>query len=398
MPSTPRKRWSIPVTPSPNSMMHAELIIAQAKLKEGKQPKTLKSKGEKKKPTCKPMATTNLPPNPKGNQVIQTVDESSGNEDENGGAQGGEVPAAKAGKFLVNWASEDLHYLTHKLLGFIEENLTWKVALGFEKGTTEQVNSSGKKLIEHYHTLAQRLLIEDDSGRWADMDLVKLGDVVKNRVNALKKKYSKLRTEIGETGQGLLDEDCELEIWQGTRLSNVWEKVQKSFPWYKRLHTLMGMSPVVDRSAVGHSMSELDLSVLGTASNSMAPNSPEEGRSQSPMWDIEYDNGVVGELGGLPNDITDMQAYLDGHLMDFHAGSPGLDGPESTCADSQPSKTPTCTDSQPSKPVPLVAVVANNPKKRCLQAIDKANDIATAHREAHAELAAKSIKGRIERE
>ncbi|KAF8582916.1 hypothetical protein K439DRAFT_1617903 [Ramaria rubella] len=390
MPSTLRKQRSIPVTPSPNSVMHAELIIAQAKLKKGKQPKTSKSKGEKKKPTRKPMATTNLPPNPKGNQAIQTIDESSGNEDENSGAQEGEVPAAKAGKVLVNWASEDLHYLTHKLLGFIEENLTWKVALGFEKGTTEQVNSGGKKLIEHYRTLARRLLIDDDSGRWADMDLVKLGDVVKNRVN--------LRTEIGETGQGLLDEDRELEIRQGTRLGNVWEKVQKSFPWYKCLHALMCTSPVVDRSAVGHSMSELDLSVLGMASNSMAPNSPEEGCSQSPMWDIEYDNGIVGELGGLPNDITDMQAYLDGHLTDSHAGSPGLDGPESTRADSQPSKTPTRADSQPSKPVLPVAVVANNPKKHCLQAIEEANDIATAHWEAHTELAAKSIKGRIEQE
>jgi len=40
------------------------------------------------------------------------------------------------------------------------------------------------------------------------------------------------------------------------------DKIKAKFPWYKCVHLLMGMSLVVDCSAVSHSGSNLDLSVL----------------------------------------------------------------------------------------------------------------------------------------
>jgi hypothetical protein len=40
------------------------------------------------------------------------------------------------------------------------------------------------------------------------------------------------------------------------------DKVKKKFPWYKRMNSLYRESPVVDRSAVANSTSQLDLTVL----------------------------------------------------------------------------------------------------------------------------------------
>lgn len=40
------------------------------------------------------------------------------------------------------------------------------------------------------------------------------------------------------------------------------DEISEKFPWYKRLDALMGTSPVVNRSAVAHSQTRVDLSVL----------------------------------------------------------------------------------------------------------------------------------------
>lgn len=39
----------------------------------------------------------------------------------------------------------------------------------------------------------------------------------------------------------------------------------KKFPWYSRLHLLLSVSPVYDRSALANSITPVDLSVLSTA-------------------------------------------------------------------------------------------------------------------------------------
>jgi hypothetical protein len=76
-----------------------------------------------------------------------------------------------------------MHYLTDKLLGLIEENSTWKVAFGFNKGDVKLVNSGGKKIIEHHKALAEKLFITDPSGKWDEkLDIKKLTNAVKNRI------------------------------------------------------------------------------------------------------------------------------------------------------------------------------------------------------------------------
>jgi len=40
------------------------------------------------------------------------------------------------------------------------------------------------------------------------------------------------------------------------------DKIHSTFPWYKYLNNLMGTNPIVDTSALAHSTSLLNLSVL----------------------------------------------------------------------------------------------------------------------------------------
>jgi len=47
-----------------------------------------------------------------------------------------------------------------------------------------------------------------------------------------------------------------------TQLIHFLDKIKAKFPWYKCVHLFMGTSLVVDCSAVGHSGSNLDLSML----------------------------------------------------------------------------------------------------------------------------------------
>jgi hypothetical protein len=158
--------------------------------------------------------------------------------------------------------------------------------------------NGGKKVIEHYQSIACKLFVEVEGPKWGntDDDVKLLGESVKNRVTAyafscgvlfnclyvyrMKKAYIKHRANMSETGQGLLDAGQEDEIIPGSEIANVWrksshhsyyllpsvylsiEKVQKQFPWYMRLHSLMGTSPVVSKSALAHSRTLVDLSLL----------------------------------------------------------------------------------------------------------------------------------------
>jgi hypothetical protein len=82
------------------------------------------------------------------------------------------------------------------------------------------------------------------------------------------------------TGQGLLDNGQELDILVGSEIVNIWGKfwfglvyptavdsflsgkVKKAFPWYMRMHSLMGSSPIVSKAALTHSKSPIDLGLL----------------------------------------------------------------------------------------------------------------------------------------
>lgn len=88
------------------------------------------------------------------------------------------------------------------------------------------------------------------------------------------------RTKLSQTGQGLIDDDREDEITPGSEIANIWGKLMQSywilivryhripdkikavFPWYKRMHALMGTNPTVSKASVAHSNTSLDISIL----------------------------------------------------------------------------------------------------------------------------------------
>jgi hypothetical protein len=94
----------------------------------------------------------------------------------------------------------------------------------------------------------------------------------------IKKAYMKHRNTISETGQGLLDDGLESTFIQGSDIKNAWgmsihvirdsfsyflaDVIAKVFPWYMQMHVLMGTSPVVDRSAMAHSGTPLNLDII----------------------------------------------------------------------------------------------------------------------------------------
>ena len=100
--------------------------------------------------------------------------------------------------------------------------------------------------------------------------------------NRLKKQYWEHRTNLGKTGQGLVENGQEDEIQVGSELENIWGMCsttihcpplswslliyyrchQSKVPWYSCMHALLGTSPIVDCSAVANSQTTVDLSVL----------------------------------------------------------------------------------------------------------------------------------------
>ena len=77
-----------------------------------------------------------------------------------------------------------MHYLTDSLLGLVEDNVTWKVAFGFDKGKVQKVKTGGKKLTEHHQAIAAKLFPADISGQcMADLDMKKLGLAIKNCIH-----------------------------------------------------------------------------------------------------------------------------------------------------------------------------------------------------------------------
>jgi hypothetical protein len=59
-------------------------------------------------------------------------------------------------------------------------------------------------------------------------------------------------------------------------ISRLLELIEVKFPWYLRMHDLMGTSPVVDRAAITHSQTPVDLSTLGRNSQSFAPSTGDD--------------------------------------------------------------------------------------------------------------------------
>jgi hypothetical protein len=80
------------------------------------------------------------------------------------------------------WAEPEYHYLTLQLLTLIEDSIIYKVVFGFDKRATdaETATTTGKKATEHHCNIVKKLLVNDPSGKWADTDIKKRGDAIKN--------------------------------------------------------------------------------------------------------------------------------------------------------------------------------------------------------------------------
>ncbi|KAF8575694.1 hypothetical protein K439DRAFT_1623388 [Ramaria rubella] len=113
--------------------------------------------------------------------------------------------------------------------------------------SSEPINSSGKKPADHQREISKLLLQDDASGQWTTADIKTLGNVIKNCIH------------VARVNRG--------EIWADSAISNVWDKIQKSFPWYKELSCLLKASPIIDKEASANSATELDLSFLGCTSD-----------------------------------------------------------------------------------------------------------------------------------
>ncbi|KAJ8585482.1 hypothetical protein M405DRAFT_844491 [Rhizopogon salebrosus TDB-379] len=151
------------------------------------------------------------------------------------------VKAEKKRTVLVAWSKPENHHLTDSLLTLIEDSNTYRKAFGFAL-LSSKVPSTGDRPIDLCRQLAAALFLDREDSQWKDADINDLADTVKNRVT--------------------------------NDIFNAWDKVKKKFPWYKRMNSLYRESPVVDRSAVANSTSQLDLTVLDrsqVADNDGAP-------------------------------------------------------------------------------------------------------------------------------
>ncbi|KAF8172623.1 hypothetical protein K438DRAFT_1981468 [Mycena galopus ATCC 62051] len=165
----------------------------------------------------------------------------------------------------IQWTKEPSHHLTDELLTLVEAKPLYRQGFGFDKGQAEPVPTSGKTLADLCTDLAAAFFdVQDDdenNDQYMKNDLPELAKVVKNRIASLKTQYQNHRQALGSTGHGLVVDGKENEIAAGP-IANAWDAIIKKFPWYKRMHALMGTSPIVNRSAVAHSGTRVDLGVL----------------------------------------------------------------------------------------------------------------------------------------
>ncbi|KAJ7659639.1 hypothetical protein DFH06DRAFT_1326650 [Mycena polygramma] len=168
----------------------------------------------------------------------------------------------------VQWAKPAFHHLTDELLTIVEGSARYKQAFSFDKGQSGRVDTGGKTIPDLCADIAIVLFNVDsvypDGGesKYTSADLTGLSYVIKNRVNSLKKSFSEHHEKLGATGHGLVTGGKEDEIIGGSAIANAWEAIEGKFPWYKRMDLLMGTNPIVNRTAVAHSNTRVDLNVL----------------------------------------------------------------------------------------------------------------------------------------
>ncbi|KAF8581018.1 hypothetical protein K439DRAFT_1517445 [Ramaria rubella] len=263
MPSPKRRKKTVTLSVPSLTSLEADLAVAKAKWVRARKKADVRRAGEKRSPGEASLSlSTSKPKKKKKKANKRDGEEDAGSEGEDG------ERTNSSSAVIVKWANLDFHYLTSTLINMISDNCVWRQGFNFDMSdSSEPINSGGKKPADHQREIAKLLLQDDASGRWTMADIKTLGNVIKNCIHALRKKYFEFRNELGTTGHGLIEEEREDEIWVDSAISNVWDKIQKSFPWYKELSCLLKASPIIDKEALANSATELDLSVLGCTSD-----------------------------------------------------------------------------------------------------------------------------------
>lgn len=84
-----------------------------------------------------------------------------------------------------SWSKKPSFHLTDSLLTVIEGKPRYRQAFGFDKGTSDPVDTGGKKIPELCADVAEELFITDDPDtKYTAEDLPTLAGAVKNRVGA----------------------------------------------------------------------------------------------------------------------------------------------------------------------------------------------------------------------
>ncbi|KAF8592549.1 hypothetical protein K439DRAFT_1610330 [Ramaria rubella] len=376
---------------SPSKVLEAQLLLAKVDAAKSNKKQRKKSKAEPAKATnkCK-----------KDDVEADDLElEMRGGEDNRG--------KKKARNTSIQWSKPHMHHLSDKLLGIIEDNATLKVAFEFEKGTSESVPTGGKTCAAHCADIARKLF-SDEEGPWEEMDAPVLATIVKNRISVLKMLYIDCQQTMTATGMGLVEEDRTSEIVPGTELGNIWDKICKRCPWYKRLHDLLGTSPVVERAAISHSLSNVDTSCL---MRSTALKTPTSLGAKEECEEPDFREGSIEwDLSGLVDTDNPNPASDDSHL-----GSPGFDNPlaDPSPWDSVPPVVKTDSKDAPVGLPPLSALAKDsrlrsasaapgNSINKHKNALEKAIDITTANREAQVglaeRLAERNARARLDQE
>ncbi|KAJ7737139.1 hypothetical protein DFH07DRAFT_966583 [Mycena maculata] len=240
-------------------------------------------------------------------------------------------PAAPAGSKrkapAVQWSKPAFYHLTDQLLTLIESKPSYRQAFGFDKGTTGPVSTGGKNHGNLHAEIAEALFVTPKGSKYTMDDLPGLESVIKNRIGTLKTKYKEHRSTLGATRQGLVENDKEVDIEPGSNIENIWDLIKAKFPWYLRMHALMGSSPAVDRSALAHSQTHVDLSVLDGHGKKVVPvDSDDDSASDAESdkisnWDKTDDEGIqvksevthasVGRAGPRGTKRKSMQEHVE---------------------------------------------------------------------------------------
>ncbi|KAF7427787.1 hypothetical protein PC9H_007002 [Pleurotus ostreatus] len=153
----------------------------------------------------------------------------------------------------IDWTDDR----TWALIGEMEECHNAKVLFGKKE---KDENTSGERKIMVYKAIAAKLFPEESK-----LYAKAMGDRVKSKVEALRKKYIIMAKRLKQTGDGLTGDDASQEVADGPievympfyispegpdhdtipEARNIWEQICKDLPYFPALHRLWASRPNV---------------------------------------------------------------------------------------------------------------------------------------------------------